>query len=107
MCQARNTGHETPGQTLLRKKLKDAQNSSETPKCVLFNYCKEMNAGRPVYASHQRIEDKRFEGSVEVFGKKFRSRKGQPNIRMAEQVAALAALIGLNLRHRLKGEWEE
>ncbi|KAK6047989.1 hypothetical protein COOONC_14503 [Cooperia oncophora] len=75
------------------KKLKDSQNACETPKCVLFNYCKEVHAGKPVYAS--------------VLGKKFRSRKGQPNIRMAEQVAALAALIGLNLRHRLKGEWEE
>ncbi|KAK5968177.1 DRBM domain-containing protein, partial [Trichostrongylus colubriformis] len=93
------------------KKLKDAQYASATPKCVLFNYCKEVNAAKPIYASHQRVEDKRFEGSVEVLGKKFRSRKGQPNIRMAEQawfpVAALAALIGLNLRHKLKGEWEE
>uniref|UniRef100_A0A0N4WU63 Dus domain-containing protein n=1 Tax=Haemonchus placei TaxID=6290 RepID=A0A0N4WU63_HAEPC len=97
------------------KKLKDAQNSSMTPKCVLFDYCKEVNAAKPVYATHQRVEDKRFEGSVEVLGKKFRSRKGQPNIRMAEQawfrvfasfVAALAALIGLNLRHLLRREWE-
>uniref|UniRef100_A0A7I4XVX8 DRBM domain-containing protein n=1 Tax=Haemonchus contortus TaxID=6289 RepID=A0A7I4XVX8_HAECO len=88
------------------KKLKDAQNSSITPKCVLFDYCKEVNAAKPVYATHQRVEDKRFEGSVEVLGKKFRSRKGQPNIRMAEQVAALAALIGLNLRHLLRREWE-
>ncbi|VDO62357.1 unnamed protein product [Heligmosomoides polygyrus] len=89
------------------KRLRDAHNSSATPKCVLFNYCKEVNAEKPVYASHRRDQDKRYEGSVEVLGKKFRSRKGQPNIRMAEQVAALAALIGLNLRHLLKGDWEE
>ncbi|KAJ1358915.1 hypothetical protein KIN20_017483 [Parelaphostrongylus tenuis] len=89
------------------KRLKDAQNASATPKCVLFNYCKGVNADKPVYSSHLRKQDKRFEGSVEVLGKKFRSRKGQPNTRMAEQVAALAALIGLNLRHLLKGDWEE
>ncbi|VDM51673.1 unnamed protein product [Angiostrongylus costaricensis] len=85
------------------KRLKDAKNASATPKCILFNYCKEVNAEKPVYSS----VNKRFEGSVEVLGKKFRSRKGQPNTRMAEQVAALAALIGLNLRHLLKGDWEE
>ncbi|WKX88867.1 hypothetical protein Q1695_008480 [Nippostrongylus brasiliensis] len=89
------------------KRLRDAQNAQATPKCVLFNYCKEVKAEKPVYASHRRDEDKRYEGSVEVLGKKFRSRKGQPNIRMAEQVAALAALIGLNQRHLLQGDWEE
>ncbi|VDK66044.1 unnamed protein product [Cylicostephanus goldi] len=66
-----------------------------------------MKAENPIYASHRRDEDKRYEGSVEVMGRKFRSRKGQPNIKMAEQVAALAALIGLNIRHLLVGEWEE
>ncbi|EYB92894.1 hypothetical protein Y032_0189g1218 [Ancylostoma ceylanicum] len=89
------------------KRLKDAQNAHATPKCVLFKYCKDMEVEVPVYASHRREEDKRYEGSVEVMGKRFRSRKGQPNIKMAEQVAALAALIGLNLRHLLIGEWEE
>uniref|UniRef100_A0A0K0DHF3 DRBM domain-containing protein n=1 Tax=Angiostrongylus cantonensis TaxID=6313 RepID=A0A0K0DHF3_ANGCA len=93
--------------TFPQKRLKDAKNASATPKCILFNYCKEVNAEKPVYSSHLRQQDKRFEGSVEVLGKKFRSRKGQPNTRMAEQVAALAALIGLNLRHLLKGDWEE
>ena len=34
-----------------RKRLKDAQNSSITPKCVLFKYCKDMRAENPVYAS--------------------------------------------------------
>ncbi|KAK6726412.1 hypothetical protein RB195_004622 [Necator americanus] len=89
------------------KRLRDAQNASYTPKCVLFKYCKDMKAQNPIYTSHRREEDKRYEGSVEVMGKKFRSRKGQPNIKMAEQVAALAALIGLNIRHLLRGEWEE
>ena len=40
-------------------------------------------------------------------GKIYSSRVSQPNIKMAEQVAALVALIGLNIRDKLPGEWEE
>lgn len=54
-----------------------------------------------------RESDHKFLGMVEVANQKFGSRKGQPNIKMAEQVAALAALIGLEIRNRLKGEWDE
>lgn len=55
----------------------------------------------------QRSVDKRYEAVIDVFGKKFSSRIGQVNKKMAEQVVALAALVGLDERKRLPGEWED
>ncbi|VDN28946.1 unnamed protein product [Gongylonema pulchrum] len=92
--------------TFPSKRLRD-RHGSVTPKCVLNALCDESEIKRPVYECKYRKTDKRFEATIEVGGKKFSSRIGQPNKKMAEQVAALVALVGLNKRERLPGEWEE
>uniref|UniRef100_A0A915Q0Y0 DRBM domain-containing protein n=1 Tax=Setaria digitata TaxID=48799 RepID=A0A915Q0Y0_9BILA len=91
---------------LFSKRLRD-RSGAITPKCVLNASCDENGMKRPVYQCKFREIDKRYEATVEVEGKKFSSRIGQPNKKMAEQVAALAALIGLGKRERLTGNWEE
>ncbi|KHN75072.1 tRNA-dihydrouridine(20) synthase [NAD(P)+]-like [Toxocara canis] len=88
------------------KRLRDKCGAT-TPKCVLNSFCDECGIKRPVYCCKFRPVDKRFEALVEVDGRKFLSRIGQPNKKMAEQVAALAALVGLDKRGRLSGHWEE
>ncbi|CAI5437614.1 unnamed protein product [Caenorhabditis angaria] len=88
------------------KKLKNAQKAAPTPKQVINSYCDEKKLAKPVYEVTRR-DDKRFIATVELNGKKYKSGIGQVNVRMAEQVAALAALYGLEERSRLKGEWEE
>ncbi|CAI4221468.1 unnamed protein product [Auanema sp. JU1783] len=89
------------------KKLREPRNLNVSPKTVLHDYLKEKGQEKASYSWIRRDIDKRYEGVVVVNGQKFSSRKGQPNIKMAEQVAALSALIGMNIRDRLKGEWEE
>uniref|UniRef100_A0A0R3RG03 DRBM domain-containing protein n=1 Tax=Elaeophora elaphi TaxID=1147741 RepID=A0A0R3RG03_9BILA len=88
------------------KRLRD-RNGTVTPKCVLNTFCDESGIKRPIYQCKLRTTDKRYEATAEVDSRKFSSRIGQPNKKMAEQVAALAALIGLGKRERLPGEWEE
>jgi tRNA-dihydrouridine synthase 2 len=78
-----------------------------TPKLVLNSYCDAEKLERPIYSATKRQSDNRFEGKCEINGKIFSSRISQPNIKMAEQVAALVAIIGLNIRDKLPGEWEE
>uniref|UniRef100_A0A1I8ANN0 DRBM domain-containing protein n=1 Tax=Steinernema glaseri TaxID=37863 RepID=A0A1I8ANN0_9BILA len=78
-----------------------------SPKCVLNRYCDEMEYGRPKYHLIQRQSDGRYEAVAELCGKKYSSRIPQPNKKMAEQVAALVALVGLEQRDRLEGEWED
>ncbi|KAE9555449.1 hypothetical protein FO519_001304 [Halicephalobus sp. NKZ332] len=78
-----------------------------TPKVVLNIYCDQQKLPKPNYISVKRDSDGRFEGFVEVGDKKYTSKIVQPNIRMAEQVAAFAALVGLGLRDKLPGEWDE
>lgn len=80
---------------------------SGTPKCVLNAVCDEYKIKRPIYHCRLRPSDKRYEAVIEVNGQKFLSRIGQPNKKMAEQVAALAALVGMKKRERLDGVWEE
>ncbi|CAD6190930.1 unnamed protein product [Caenorhabditis auriculariae] len=92
--------------TFPMKKLKTARQAVPTPKQVLNDYCGEKRLPKPVYSLTKR-EDKRYVATIEVEERRFRSEIGQVNVRMAEQVAALAALIGLGIRERLKGEWEE
>uniref|UniRef100_A0A0M3HSM8 DRBM domain-containing protein n=1 Tax=Ascaris lumbricoides TaxID=6252 RepID=A0A0M3HSM8_ASCLU len=88
------------------KRLRD-RCGARTPKCVLNELCDESGIERPIYDCKFRPNDKRYEALIEVDGCKFLSRVGQPNKRMAEQVAALAALVGLGKRGRLEGNWEE
>ncbi|VDN04018.1 unnamed protein product [Thelazia callipaeda] len=88
------------------KRLRD-RNGAVTPKCVLNSFCDEMRIKRPIYQCKSREVDKKHEAIIEVGGKKFASRIGQPNKKVAEQVAALAALFGLGERERLPGSWEE
>uniref|UniRef100_A0A7E4V020 DRBM domain-containing protein n=1 Tax=Panagrellus redivivus TaxID=6233 RepID=A0A7E4V020_PANRE len=78
-----------------------------TPKLLLNTYCDEKYIARPKYSTSKRDSDHRFEGVVEIDGKKYSSNVSQPNIKMAEQVAALVAIIGLGIRERLPGDWEE
>uniref|UniRef100_A0A8R1XPX5 DRBM domain-containing protein n=1 Tax=Onchocerca volvulus TaxID=6282 RepID=A0A8R1XPX5_ONCVO len=92
--------------TFPRKRLKD-RSGMVTPKCVLNAFCDESGIKRPIYQCKLRTTDKKYEATVEVDSKKFSSRIGQPNKKMAEQVAALAALIGLDKREKLPGDWEE
>lgn len=80
---------------------------SGTPKCVLNAFCDEAHVKRPIYHCKFRPSDKRYEAIIEVAGRKFLSRIGQPNKKMAEQVAALAALVGMKQRQRLTGVWED
>ncbi|KAK6107033.1 dihydrouridine synthase domain containing protein [Brugia malayi] len=88
------------------KRLRD-RSGAVTPKCILNAFCDENGINRPIYQCKLRITDKRYEAIVEIDHKKFSSRIGQPNKKMAEQVAALAALIGLGKREKLPGDWEE
>ncbi|CAI2292642.1 unnamed protein product [Caenorhabditis sp. 36 PRJEB53466] len=88
------------------KKLKSSKGFLQTPKMILNEYCVEQKISKPLYESVRR-DDKRYVATVSVEDKKFRSGVGQPNVRMAEQVAALAALHGMNIRCRLDGNWEE
>uniref|UniRef100_A0A915BD79 DRBM domain-containing protein n=1 Tax=Parascaris univalens TaxID=6257 RepID=A0A915BD79_PARUN len=88
------------------KRLRD-RCGARTPKCVLKELCDESGIKRPIYYCKFRPNDKRYEALIEVDGCKFLSRIGQPNKRMAEQVAALTALVGLGKRERLEGNWEE
>ncbi|VDK82513.1 unnamed protein product [Litomosoides sigmodontis] len=90
--------------TFPSKRLRD---EAVTPKCVLNTLCDESGIKRPIYQCKLRATDKRYEATAEVCSRKFSSRIGQPNKKMAEQVAALAALIGLNKREKLPGDWEE
>ncbi|KAM3720882.1 tRNA-dihydrouridine(20) synthase [NAD(P)+]-like [Dirofilaria immitis] len=92
--------------TFPRKRLRD-KSGVLTPKCVLNAFCGESGIKRPLYQCKLRETDKKYEATVEVSSKKFSSRIGQPNKKMAEQVAALAALIGLGKREKLPGDWEE
>ncbi|KAK0424706.1 hypothetical protein QR680_008800 [Steinernema hermaphroditum] len=78
-----------------------------SPKCVLNKYCDEAEIERPKYHLIHRKSDGRYEAVAELCGKKFSSRIPQPNKKMAEQVAALVALVGLEQRERLAGEWED
>ncbi|TKR94275.1 hypothetical protein L596_008580 [Steinernema carpocapsae] len=78
-----------------------------SPKCVLNRYCDEISEQRPIYHLIHRGSDGRYEAIAELLGKKFSSRIPQPNKKMAEQVAALVALMGLEQRERLAGEWED
>ncbi|VDM37293.1 unnamed protein product [Toxocara canis] len=70
------------------KRLRDKCGAT-TPKCVLNSFCDECGIKRPVYCCKFRPVDKRFEALVEVDGRKFLSRIGQPNKKMAEQVDIL------------------
>uniref|UniRef100_A0A8R1E8L6 DRBM domain-containing protein n=1 Tax=Caenorhabditis japonica TaxID=281687 RepID=A0A8R1E8L6_CAEJA len=70
----------------------------------MLNHRKSLGAHN---LAHVRREDKRFVSTICVNDKKYRSIVGQPNVRMSEQVAALAALHGMNIRCRLEGNWEE
>ncbi|EFO24657.1 dihydrouridine synthase domain-containing protein [Loa loa] len=88
------------------KRLKD-RSGAVTPKCILNAFCDESGIKRPVYQCKLRATDKRYEATIEVDSRKFSSRIGQPNKKMAEQVAALAALVGLGKREKLPGDWEE
>ncbi|CAL2027477.1 unnamed protein product [Caenorhabditis brenneri] len=88
------------------KRLKNSVGYSPTPKMVLHDYCVEMKIPKATYEVVKR-EDKRFVATACLGEKKYRSGIGQPNLRMAEQVAALAALHGMNIRNRLEGSWEE
>lgn len=88
------------------KRLKD-RSGAATPKCILNTICDETGIKRPTYQCKLRPIDKRYEAVIEVDGRKFLSRIGQPNKKMAEQVAALAALVGMEKRARLPGEWED
>uniref|UniRef100_A0A0N5ASU3 DRBM domain-containing protein n=1 Tax=Syphacia muris TaxID=451379 RepID=A0A0N5ASU3_9BILA len=81
--------------------------ASGTPKCVLNSFCDASQIKRPIYHCKYRSRDKRYEAVIEVGEQKFLSRISQPNKKMAEQVAALAALIGMKQREKLKGDWEE
>ncbi|MFH4979024.1 hypothetical protein AB6A40_005733 [Gnathostoma spinigerum] len=92
--------------TFPMKRLKD-RCGADTPKCVLNRMCDEGGIPRPLYECKFRPIDGRYEAIIDVLGKKFSSRMGQPNKKMAEQVAALAALIGLGRREKLLGNWEE
>lgn len=78
-----------------------------SPKSILNTYCDHKKIPRPQYSALKRELDNRFEGHIEVDGKKYVSKVSQPNMKMAEQVAALTAIIGLELRHLLPGDWEE
>ncbi|MCP9260568.1 hypothetical protein DINM_003558 [Dirofilaria immitis] len=94
---------------------------SVNTKMCLKCFCGESGIKRPLYQCKLRETDKKYEATVEVSSKKFSSRIGQPNKKMAEQtlfervygeysqfqVAALAALIGLGKREKLPGDWEE
>uniref|UniRef100_A0A1I7USU8 DRBM domain-containing protein n=2 Tax=Caenorhabditis tropicalis TaxID=1561998 RepID=A0A1I7USU8_9PELO len=88
------------------KRLKNSVGFSPTPKMVLHDYCVEQKLPKPIYETVKR-EDKRFVSTACLGEKKYRSGVGQPNLRMAEQVAALAALHGMDIRSRLEGNWEE
>ncbi|UMM15257.1 hypothetical protein L5515_002756 [Caenorhabditis briggsae] len=88
------------------KRLKNSVGFSPTPKMVLHDYLVETKTPKATYETVKR-EDKRFVSTAIIGDKKFRSGIGQPNLRMAEQVAALAALHGMNIRSRLEGNWEE
>ncbi|VBB28337.1 unnamed protein product [Acanthocheilonema viteae] len=92
--------------TFPSKRLRD-RSGAVTPKCVLNTFCDESGIKRPIYQCKLRTTDKRYEAIAEVDSRKFSSRIGQPNRKMAEQVAALAALIGLGKREKLSGDWEE
>ncbi|VDK45677.1 unnamed protein product [Anisakis simplex] len=59
---------------------------ADTPKCVLNALCDENGMKRPIYTCKLRSTDKRYEALIEVDGRKFLSRIGQPNKKMAEQV---------------------
>ncbi|EFO83781.1 hypothetical protein CRE_14205 [Caenorhabditis remanei] len=88
------------------KRLKNSVGFSPTPKMALHDYCVETKTPKATYEVTKR-DDKRFIATATIGEKKFRSGIGQPNVRMAEQVAALAALHGMNIRNRLEGNWEE
>ncbi|CAB3408625.1 unnamed protein product [Caenorhabditis bovis] len=88
------------------KRLKDAQANVATPKQIIHEYCVESKFPKPFYQTYRR-DDKRYMAILSIGGQKFRSTIAQVNVRMAEQVAALAALYGLGIRGRLRGEWEE
>jgi len=78
-----------------------------SPKCVLHKYCDEVELARPKYELIHRENDGRYEAIIELCGRKFSSRIPQPNKKMAEQVAALVALVALEQRGRLVGDWED
>ncbi|GMT00315.1 hypothetical protein PENTCL1PPCAC_22489, partial [Pristionchus entomophagus] len=118
------TGVEYVDVTFPLKRLRAAHSNS--PRCALFKLCEEKKTDKPIYdcvcsslidsslgscypdsIERQRDSDRRYEAEVRVFNRRFLSRIGQTNKKMAEQVAALAALIALNERGRLDGEWEE
>ncbi|GMR53294.1 hypothetical protein PMAYCL1PPCAC_23489, partial [Pristionchus mayeri] len=99
------TGVEYVDVTFPMKRLRASHSNS--PRCALFRLCEEKKADKPVYDCRQRDSDRRYEAEVRVFDRIFLSRIGQTNKKMAEQVAALAALIALKERGRLDGEWEE
>ncbi|CAD5210266.1 unnamed protein product [Bursaphelenchus xylophilus] len=88
------------------KRLK-ANHGTLSPKCILLRYCAEKKLEKPIFKTERRARDGRFECVISVADKKFASRISQPNTKMAEQVACLAALHGLNIRDRLPGNWEE
>ncbi|CAD5206941.1 unnamed protein product [Bursaphelenchus okinawaensis] len=88
------------------KRLK-ANHGTLSPKCILLRYCAEKKIAKPVFKTERRERDGRFECIITVSDKKFASRISQPNTKMAEQVACLGALHGLNIRDRLPGNWEE
>lgn len=88
------------------KRLKNSVGFSPTPKMVLHDYCVETKIPKATYEVVKR-DDKRFVATACIGDKKYRSGIGQPNLRMAEQVAALAALHGMNIRNLLVGNWEE
>uniref|UniRef100_A0A914HY17 DRBM domain-containing protein n=1 Tax=Globodera rostochiensis TaxID=31243 RepID=A0A914HY17_GLORO len=87
------------------KCLKCGVNGKLTPKCVLSNHCFRQQFDAPLYQT--RNHEHRFIGTVCVNGRKFGSSVAQPNTKMAEQVAALVALHGLEIRHKLEGNWDE
>ncbi|KAI6217352.1 DRBM domain-containing protein [Aphelenchoides besseyi] len=77
-----------------------------TPKCAILKFCKDSNIEPPTYRVCKRDLDGKFDATITVNGRQFGSTVAQANKRMAEQVASLVALHGLNLRHMLNGEWE-
>ncbi|KJH44243.1 hypothetical protein DICVIV_09715 [Dictyocaulus viviparus] len=86
------------------KRLKEAQHSIATPKCVLFNYCRDVNTEKPIYHSMSYVKSSTRENKTSDLKAALKYLGGNF---VLVKVAALAALIGLNLRHLLEGEWEE
>lgn len=75
-----------------------------TPKMYLLEWSRKEKLDQPVYETEQRTQDRAFQSTVTVDGKKYRSTLWEKSKKFAEQAAAVVCLRTLGLPEGRIGE---